>query len=141
MFETLTDRIAGTLLSGLDVAVEFATLGEFRLVDPELALAPLTPAAAPALPLVRRPARSGAPGVDRGLLPGPSTAVARASRIEPQPERVREARPKLPVAAPGLRCDTRRRRAAVAAEPPRRPSRRKRAGAVGPAVQLCLLPE
>ena len=52
MFETLSDRIAGTLLTGLDVAVEFATLGEFRLVDPALFPAP-APVTENAAPLVR----------------------------------------------------------------------------------------
>src|SRR3954453_14190694 len=54
MFESMTDRIAGTLLMGLDVAVEFATLGEFRLVEADASPAPddFNPA-----PLVRRPER------------------------------------------------------------------------------------
>src|SRR3954467_11551915 len=53
MFETMTDRIAGTVLMGLDVAVEFATLGEFRLVEAERSP---TPDLFQAAPLVRPPA-------------------------------------------------------------------------------------
>ena len=74
MFEEMTDRIAGTLLMGLDVAVEFATLGEFRLVE-----ADASPASDDfqALPLVRRPASLAAVTPDRQLLPPASTAIAR----------------------------------------------------------------
>src|SRR5688572_27207238 len=83
MFEEMTDRIAGTLLTGLDVAVEFATLGEFRLVG-AAAPAPFdhegfaAEAAAPALPLMRRPQRAPK-GITPDLLPKPATAIARAT--------------------------------------------------------------
>src|SRR3954470_840966 len=76
MFESMTDRIAGTLLMGLDVAVEFATLGEFRLVEANASPAPDFFRAAP---LVRRPARLAATELDRRLLPPASTAIARAA--------------------------------------------------------------
>src|SRR3954449_11629966 len=76
MFETMTDRIAGTVLMGLDVAVEFATLGEFRLVEADVAP---TPDLFQAAPLVRRPARLAAITPDRQLLPPASTAIARAA--------------------------------------------------------------
>src|SRR3954462_511494 len=92
MFETMTDRIAGTLLMGLDVAVEFATLGEFRLVEagappPPHLFQPAPPARHPppaqdlfkAAPLVRRPARRASVEPDRQLLPPASTAIARAA--------------------------------------------------------------
>ena len=71
MFESMTDRIAGTLLMGLDVAVEFATLGEFRLVEADASPAPYDFRAAP---LVRRPAHLAAIEPDRQLLPPASTA-------------------------------------------------------------------
>jgi hypothetical protein len=135
MFENLSDRIAGTLLMGLDAAVEFATLGEFRVVDHEPALASMSPSTA-AAPLARRPDRFRAWDVDRDLLPTPATAIARASRPQPMPERVRTTRvaPVQPV-----RCDRRRRRGSAPAEPVGRTQPRTRAGAVQPAAQLCLL--
>jgi hypothetical protein len=141
MFADLSDRIAGTLLFGLDVAVEFATLGEFRLVDPELALDPIVPSNT-AAPLMRRPPRAAeASSVDWLLLPGPSTAVARSTQPSPQPERTRLPRAAAPLApVPEIRCHS-RRRVGSAAEPPRRPAPRKRAGSVQPGVQLCLLVE
>src|SRR6478609_4444209 len=76
MFESMTDRIAGTVLMGLDVAVEFATLGEFRLVEADASPAPDYFQAAP---LVRRPARLAAVDPNRQLLPPASTAIARAA--------------------------------------------------------------
>src|SRR3954451_9409942 len=77
MFESMTDRIAGTFLMGLDVAVEFATLGEFRLVEADDA-SPASYDFQPA-PLVRRPARLDAVAADKKLLPPASTAIARAA--------------------------------------------------------------
>src|SRR3954452_20939158 len=76
MFELMTDRIAGTVLTGLDVAVEFATLGEFRLVEADASPAPDDFQAAP---LVRRPTRMTPVQPDRQLLPPASTAIARAA--------------------------------------------------------------
>src|SRR6476469_2263348 len=76
MFEDMTDRIAGTLLIGLDVAVEFATLGEFRIVEADGSPAPDSFQAAP---LVRRPARLATVDTDLQLLPRASTAIARAA--------------------------------------------------------------
>src|SRR5436189_2120993 len=76
MFETMTDRIAGTVLMGLDAAVEFATLGEYRLVGADAFPAPYDFQAAP---LVRRPPRMTAVEPDHKLLPPASTAIARAA--------------------------------------------------------------
>jgi hypothetical protein len=132
----MTDRIAGTVIMGLDVAVEFATLGEFRLVDPALASAP-TPYAADAAALVRRPARLAPLEADRSLLPGPSTAIARANvPAEPAPIRLRmppraSLRPVLPPAHP-------RTRSAMPIRPAAKPPVRSRGGAVKPGAQLCL---
>src|SRR4029079_13281346 len=78
MFENLSDRIAGTLLMGLDVAVEFATLGELRLVDPALAPASIPPSTAAVATLPARHPRFRIDEVDFTLLPKPSTALARA---------------------------------------------------------------
>ena len=76
MFESMTDRIAGTVLMGLDVAVEFATLGEFRIVEADASPAPydFQPA-----PLVRRPANLASAEPNHRLLPPASTAIARAA--------------------------------------------------------------
>jgi hypothetical protein len=136
MFESMTDRIAGTLIMGLDVAVEFATLGEFRLVDPALASAPI-PYNADAAPLVRRPPRLASLEADRSLLPGPSTAIARASvPDEPAPIRLRmppraSLRPVVPPAHARTRPATPMRAAT-------KPPARSRGGAVKPGAQLCL---
>jgi hypothetical protein len=136
MFESMTDRIAGTLIMGLDVAVEFATLGEFRLVDPALASAP-TPYNADAAPLMRRPPRLASLEADRSLLPAPSTAIARASLpAEPAPIRLRmppraSLRPVLPPARARARPATSIRVAA-------KPTGRSRGGAVQAGAQLCL---
>ena len=122
MFENLQDRLAGTLLMGLDVAVEFATLGEFRLVEPELAPAPTA----------RRSRVIALEDVDRSLLPKPSTALARAT--VPAGTAVASAS-EAPAAAP--RCERRRREAAIAPSAKRAPVR-VRGGAVQGPVQLCL---
>jgi hypothetical protein len=111
------------MLMGLDVAVEFATLGEFRLVDPALAAA--TPAeATAAAPLVRRPPRKAAIPTNTTILPGPATALGRAMQPVPAPAHA-------PVR---LEHATRRR----GGQPPAQPTRRTRAGAVEPSAQLCL---
>jgi hypothetical protein len=143
MFESMTDRIAGTLIMGLDVAVEFATLGEFRLVDPSLASAS-TPYTADAAPLVRRPPRLDSAQADRSLLPAPATAIARASLPDARaslpddlaPIRLRmppraSLRPVLPPAHARTRPATPMRTAA-------KPPVRSRGGAVKPGAQLCL---
>src|SRR3954452_76954 len=99
MFELMTDRIAGTVLTGLDVAVEFATLGEFRLVEGDASPAPddFQPA-----PLVRRPAHLAQVDPDRRLLPPASTAIARAAAASAA--RVAERRrPGGPPLKPGAR--------------------------------------
>jgi hypothetical protein len=136
MFESMTDRIAGSLLMGLDVAVEFATLGEFRLVDPALASAP-TLYNSNAAPLVRRPSRLASPETDRSLLPGPSTAVARASLPDdPAPIRLRmPPRASLRPVVPPARA---RSRPATPIRPVAKPAVRSRGGAVKPGAQLCL---
>jgi hypothetical protein len=144
MFESMTDRIAGTLIMGLDVAVEFATLGEFRIVGSELGSAP-TPFDVNAAPLMRRPARGSALEPDPGLLPAPSTALARANRaaksaasdaLETPPIRLRmPPRPTLRPVVPPARTRT---RPATPMRPSPKVSARSRAGAVKPGTQLCL---
>src|SRR4051812_1939789 len=142
MFESMTDRIAGTLLMGLDVAVEFATLGEFRLVEADASPAPDYFQAAP---LVRRPARAGAIQPNATLLPPASTAIARAAAESAARAAARrgtrvDARP--PLKAAGAK-------AVIPSAPRRRPvsgpgrsagarTPRKRAGAVESGTQLCL---
>jgi hypothetical protein len=135
MFESMTDRIAGTLLMGLDVAVEFATLGEFRLVEADASPAPDYLQAAP---LVRRPDRLATVTPDRALLPPASTAIARAAAESAA--RVAERRkPAGPPLKPGAK-------AVIPSAPRRRPPTaaratahgRKRAGAVESNTQLCL---
>jgi hypothetical protein len=132
MFETLSDRIAGTFLMGLDVAVEFATLGEFRLVEAEALLAPTSSSTDAGSPM-RRPARLAGMELDRSLLPKPSTALARQVVADREPPVL--VRP-APV-APGCR----RRMRGGAQEAPTRTPPRVRAGSVPPAAQLCLLPQ
>jgi hypothetical protein len=148
MFETMTDRIAGTLLMGLDVAVEFATLGEFRLVEADVSPAPDLFQAAP---LVRRPARLASADLDRTLLPPASTAIARAA-AESAARVAARRKPARPPLRPGTKAvipSAPRRRAAGPAHPsaPARPTAaargaaskpRKRGGAVGAGTQLCL---
>jgi hypothetical protein len=135
MFESMTDRIAGTLLMGLDVAVEFATLGEFRLVEADASPAPDDFRAAP---LVRRPAHLTALTPDRQLLPPASTAIARAAAESAA--RVAERRNATgPPLRPGAKAVIRsapRRRVAAPARPA--PAGRKRGGAVEANKQLCL---
>lgn len=144
MFESMTDRIAGTLLMGLDVAVEFATLGEFRLVegDASPALDYFQPA-----PLVRRPARLATVDPDRRLLPPASTAIARAAAESAArvAERRKPARPPLRAGATAVIPSAPRRRSAGSARPtvPVRSVRsaakpRTRGGAVEAGRQLCL---
>src|SRR3954453_18206745 len=76
MFESMTDRIAGTLLMGLDVAVEFATLGEFRLVEAGASPAPDVFQAAPL-----------------GRLPPPPQTVSRPHRSCAGPHAARQSSP------------------------------------------------
>lgn len=145
MFESMTDRIAGTLLMGLDVAVEFATLGEFRLVESDASPAPDDFQAAP---LVRRPARLATVEPDRQLLPPASTAIARAA-AESAARVAARRKPAVPPIKAGAKAvipSAPRRRAATAARPvpPERPRAgattkpRKRGGAVESGSQLCL---
>jgi hypothetical protein len=145
MFESMTDRIAGTLLMGLDVAVEFATLGEFRLVEADASPAPddFQPA-----PLVRRPAHLEQVQPDLGLLPPASTAIARAAAESAArvAERRRPVAPPIKQGAKAVIPSAPRRRTATATRPPA-PARprgeakaapRKRGGAVEAGTQLCL---
>ena len=126
MFDRLSDRISTAVVTGLDVAVEFATLGEYRLaVAPEEHAAPAAP------PRPARPARvfDGsslfAPASEPVALPRPATAA------------VREPAPVPPVVAICASARTRGR----AIEPKRsRPRPRARGGAVGASEQLCLWP-
>jgi hypothetical protein len=122
MFESMTDRIAGTFLMGLDVAVEFATLGEYRLVESDLP----APDDFQPLPLVRRPAHLTAVAADQKLLPPASTAIARAAAESAA--RVAERRGVVIPSAP-------RRRPTTAGT---RQTGRKRGGAVESGTQLCL---
>src|SRR4051794_39623998 len=141
MFESMTDRIAGTLLMGLDVAVEFATLGEFRLVEADASPAPDLFQAAP---LVRRPARLATMQPDRQLLPPASTAIARAAAESAArvAARRKPARPPLQHGAKAVIPSPPRRRATTPARPtPTRPAAakpRQRGGAVESSAQLCL---
>lgn len=138
MFESMTDRIAGTLLMGLDVAVEFATLGEFRLVEAD---ASPTPDDFQAAPLVRRPANLAAVSANQALLPPASTAIARAAAAsaERAAARRRPARPPLEPGGKAVLPSARRRRPATApARAAAKGSSRKRPGAVEAGTQLCL---
>jgi hypothetical protein len=142
MFESMTDRIAGTVLLGLDVAVEFATLGEYRLVEADASPAPDNFQAAP---LVRRPARLGSVETDRVLLPPASTAIARAAAESAArvAARRKPAAPPLPRGAKAVIPSAARRRIAGATTPVRarpavKPAPRKRGGAVEAGTQLCL---
>src|SRR4051794_22164818 len=146
MFESMTDRIAGTVLMGLDVAVEFATLGEFRLVEADASPAPDDFRAAP---LVRRPARLTTVQADVNLLPPASTAIARAAAESAArvADRRKLAAPPLRTGAKAVIPSAPRRRVAGPARPtppsrvvtPARAAKpRKRGGAVGAGDQLCL---
>jgi hypothetical protein len=143
MFETMTDRIAGTVLMGLDVAVEFATLGEYRLVDADAFPAPDDFQAAP---LVRRPSRMSAVEPDHKLLPPASTAIARAA-AESAARAAARRNGGLSVArgaamhthgAKAVIPNAPRRRPPAPVQAPAKPAPRKRAGAVDSGKQLCL---
>src|SRR3954452_3551482 len=144
MFESMTDRIAGTVLMGLDVAVEFATLGEFRLVEAD---PPPAPDLFQAAPLVRRPSRLATVEPDRQLLPPASTAIARAAAESAArvAARRKPAGPPLQRGAKAVIPSAPRRRATTPAwaTTPMRPRPatappRKRGGAVESGTQLCL---
>lgn len=147
MFESMTDRIAGTVLMGLDVAVEFATLGEYRLVEAD---ASPTPDPFQALPLVRRPERLATVQPDRVLLPPASTAIARAAaesaaRVAARRNSGRAAASHALARAAErsggkaiIPSAPRRRAAGGPPRPAPKPLARKRAGAVKSGTQLCL---
>src|SRR4051794_8698030 len=137
MFESMTDRIAGTVLMGLDVAVEFATLGEYRLVEADASPAPDFQAA----PLVRRPTRGALIQPNAVLLPPASTAIARAAaesaaraaarrgtRVD-NPLKAGSAKAVIP-SAPRRRPASGPGRVAAAGHSPVKATPRKRAGAV-----------
>ena len=120
---------------GLDVAVEFATLGEYRLVEADSS----TPDVFQAAPLVRRPARS-ATTPDLQLLPPASTAIARAaaqSAARAAARRRPAGVPLKPGAKAVLQNAPRRRPTGPSTRAPKQSSR-KRAGAVEAGTQLCL---
>ena len=149
MFESMTDRIAGTVLMGLDVAVEFATLGEFRLVEADISPAP---DAFRAAPLVRRPERMTAITADASLLPPASTAIARAAAESAArvAERRKPTRPPLKPGSKAVIPNAARRRIAGPVHPlapshvsagrggGAKAAPRKRGGAVESGRQLCL---
>lgn len=120
---------------GLDVAVEFATLGEFRLVEADASPAPDNFRAAP---LVRRPAHLTTLQADRQLLPPASTAIARAAAESAArvAERRKPAGPPLSPGGKSVIPSAPRRRVANPARPA--PAARKRGGAVEANKQLCL---
>ena len=120
---------------GLDVAVEFATLGEFRLVEAGASPAPDDFRAAP---LVRRPAHLATLEPDRQLLPPASTAIARAAAESAArvAQRRKPGAPPLKLGAKAVIPSAPRRRVtgpARAAAPAR-----KRGGSVEANKQLCL---
>ena len=128
---------------GLDVAVEFATLGEYRLVDADAFPVPydFQPA-----PLVRRPARMSAVEPDHNLLPPASTAIARAA-AESAARVAARRNGGLAVArgaamhahaAKAVIPSAPRRRSPAPVHAPAKPVPRKRAGAVDSGTQLCL---
>ena len=129
---------------GLDVAVEFATLGEFRIVEADASPAPDDFRAAP---LVRRPARLASFQADAKLLPPASTAIARAAAESAArvADRRKPAGPPIKPGAKAIIPSAPRRRTAgptrpvVPARPPRTAAKpRKRGGAVEAGTQLCL---
>src|SRR5947209_5173804 len=144
MFESMTDRLAGTLLMGLDVAVEFATLGEFRLVEAD---GPAHDDFIPA-PVVRRPARLDDVATDSTLLPPASTAIARAAAESAARAAARRktARPPLGRSGKATIPSARRRRPATRVQTPlhgsvshsAKTAPRKRGGAVEAGTQMCL---
>jgi hypothetical protein len=119
---------------GLDVAVEFATLGEFRIVEADAFPAPDD---FQALPLVRRPAHLATLQPDRALLPPASTAIARAAAESAArvAERRRPASPPLQSGTKATIPSAPRRRST---NPARGAHARKRGGAVEANSQLCL---
>jgi hypothetical protein len=121
MFPSVKTRFTSAARRGFDLAIEFATLGEYA------------PALAP---------RSGA-GMD-----SPSSPAVRAVAIRPRPSRVKPATPAARRLQPAQRERRISTHTAVRAlafdgsapEPPRRAGR-KRAGAPTPRPQRCLVAE
>jgi hypothetical protein len=123
MFPSAKTRFASAARRGFDLAIEFATLGEYRLPaapQPVPAGTPSTPAVV-AAPVRPRPSRVR-----------PATAAARRLQpIQPQPQRQRIS------AHSGMRA------LAFRAHGARRPRQagRSRAGAARPRPQPCLVAE
>ena len=124
MFDRLSDRIATAVVTGLDVAVEFATLGEYRLALPEAPAAPIAPP---------RPQR-GARVFDGSELFEPASA---ASLPRPSTAAIRE--PAAPTPQVLAICAGRTRSKSTRPKPAR-PRPRSRGGAVRAPEQLCLWP-
>lgn len=130
MFDQLSDRIATAVVTGLDVAVEFATLGEYRLAaDP----GPQAAAIAPRAGRDRRPFDGAGVFTSRPdpALPRPSTAAIRDER-----EAIRDDRPATPSVL--AICSSRTRGKTAVPDGHSRP--RTRGGAVEAPEQLCLWP-
>jgi hypothetical protein len=133
MFPSAKTRFAAAARRGFDLAVEFATLGEYRMdVDPELSHG--------------RPARQGVRSESRDEWRKPVAATA--STVRPRPNRLRPAtaaaRRLQPVQQPQrIPAHSGLRALAFDARGTRRPVRggRKRAGAAGPRPQPCLVAE
>ena len=126
MFDQLSDRVATALVTGLDIAVEFATLGEYRLAVPaEQQAAPIAPP---------RPAR-GRQVFDGSSLfvPGPGAGLPR-----PATAAVRDETPATPAVL--AICSEARTRSKKAHPETLRPRTRTRGGAVKAPEQLCLWP-
>ena len=130
MFDQLSDRIATAVATGLDIAVEFATLGEYRLAG-----VPAPGAPAPAAPRPRGQVFDGSrflASAPAAVLPKPSTAAIRP-KAAPAPDVL------------GVCCEGRSRAKAAKARGAKpvtasQPRPRARLGAVTPAEQLCLWP-
>lgn len=80
MFPRMRQRLGSALLENLDLLVEFSTLGEYRLMDPEAALA-ARPGQTSAEPAARPPLPTGNPACSarhRHTLPATSAARRQA---------------------------------------------------------------
>lgn len=128
MFDRLSDRIATAVVTGLDVAVEFATLGEYRLAVPPSPGASAPPAPRPLVPARVFDGSSLFTFPEGAALPRPATAVVRAAVTAPTTPAVMAI------------CSNQRTRATPQAHAVGRPRPRARGGAVKGPEQLCLWP-
>ena len=133
MFPLLRNRAARVL----DVAIEFATLGEYRLADPVAPVAPARGARRRAEPTDRR---EGVPARPAARLVVPASAAARLAAAgagappEGLPPHAEEARLRpSPVSQPGSIKQLALGGAGVVAKPPVR----ARGGAAAPQPQPC----